>query len=129
MGLLASCKKDYASVTFERGAIVKFEQSDCSVNGKNCSVLARIDSIDTKHSHGLYDYNFYHVTNNDGVDMAAGVADYRTASPKEAATYNYKGKSIYIPFINNVCHLKSDTAYWVSQGFKIADFETILHLK
>lgn len=124
---LSSCKKDYASITYERGAIIKFEQSDCTVNGKSCSVLARIDSIDTKHSHGLYNYNFYHVTNNDGVDMAAGVADYKTAS--NPGEYTYVGKSKYIPFINNVCYLKSDTAYWVAQGFLVKDFDIVLHLK
>lgn len=124
---LTSCKKDDINATYERGAIVKFSQSDCTINGNPCSTLARIDSIDTKHSHGLYNYNFYHITTNDGVDMAAGVPDYKTASNPSA--YTYVGKSKYIPFINNICHLKSDTAYWVSQGFKIADFETILHLK
>jgi hypothetical protein len=55
-----------------------------------------------------------------GVDLDIAVTDLKQAN---RSGYKWSSKpSVSIPYIGDMVVLKSDTSYWLSQGFKLTDF-------
>jgi hypothetical protein len=119
--IFSACKKEESPNTiFTRGSFaIDVRNSPC--NG--CNTLLRIDSQSYTHT----GQNSYYTTNSDGVDLDIAVTDLK---PANGSGYKWSSKpSVSIPYIGGMVVLKSDTSYWLSQGFKLTDFVKDLHLK
>lgn len=121
--LIYSCKKEQLN-RWKHGDIVYYDNSPNSAPELTNSY--RIDSIDFTHTDGTEDLYTYYTTSSNGIDVGMREDQFRKANKKQRDGYKWGDKpSISIDQFRIV--LKTDTAYWLSHGLTISQFDRELY--